>query len=357
MFRGVLSTLGLVVCLSLAGCTGSPASKYQIAVIPKGMSHEHWQSVHRGAEQAAKDLSAKGITVDILWDGPREESDSLEQIKLINQKRTQGVQGMVLAPQDSQQMVPPVEQAVEKGVAVVIIDSNLSEEALQKNPNLIVKYVATDNKNGGRLAAKALIDGLEKEGNNKPNLILFRYAVGSESTMQREAGFLEYVTEQQKAGKKIAIISDNVYAGATVSSAATAAGPLLTNFKDKGIDGIFAVNESATQGMLNALKTKQMNKQVKLVGFDMSEPLLQAVRDGDIDTLIVQDPYYMGYVGVWTVVMHLEGYDVRKDGRDFATGEYVLTKDNIDAPEMVERYKVEAQLKRKIVPPDYPKKP
>jgi ribose transport system substrate-binding protein len=358
MSRGVFAGLCLAGCLAVAGCGGggNSSAKYKIAVIPKGMSHEFWQSIHRGADQAAKDLGATGVTVEILWDGPREESEALEQIKIIHQKRTMGVQGIVLAPQDSRQMVPPVEQAVEKGVALVIIDSGLDPEALKKNPDLIVKYVATDNKHGGRLAAQALIDALEIEGKKEPNLILFRYAVGSESTEQREDGFLEYVAEQQKAGKKINVIWKDTYAGATVATAAKEAGPLLTNLRDQGIDGIFAVNESAAQGMLNALKTKQMNKKVKLVGFDSSEPLLQAVRDGDIDTLIVQDPYYMGYVGVWTVVMHLEGYDVRKNGTYFPTGEYPLNKGNIDSTEMVARYKQEAQEKRQIVPPDYNKK-
>jgi ribose transport system substrate-binding protein len=359
MSRGLFAGLSLAVCLALAGCTGTSTTsgpKHKIAVIPKGLSHEFWQSIHRGADQAAKDLGAKGVSVEIIWDGPTEESDATAQIRIINQKRTMGVQGMVLAPQDSKQMVPPVEQTVAKGVPVVIIDSGLDPEALKNNPDLIVKYVATNNKNGGRLAAKALIDALGKDGKKKLKLVLFRYAVGSESTEQREAGFLEYVEEQQKAGKEIEIISKDEYAGATVSTAQQAAGPLLTRLRPNGIDGIFAVNESAANGMLNALKTKEMNKQVKLVGFDSSGPLLQAVRDGDIDTLIVQDPFYMGYMGVWTVVNHLEGYDVRQGQLDLTTGEYPLNKENIDSPEMVERYRPEAQLQRKIVPPEYKKR-
>jgi ribose transport system substrate-binding protein len=357
MLRGAVAGLIVAFSLSLLGCStgGSSAAKYKIAVIPKGLSHEHWQSVHRGADQAAKDLAAKGVSVEILWDGPREESDATEQINLIRQMTNMGVQGLVLAPQDSKQMVPPVEQAVAKGVAVSIIDSGLDEESLKKNPNLIVKYVATNNRNGGRLAAKALIDGLAAAGKTEPKLVLFRYAPGSESTEQREAGFLDYVEEQQKAGKKITLLSKDTYAGATVETAQKEAGPLLTKWRDQ-VDGIFAVNESAATGMLVALRTKQLNKQVMLVGFDSSEPLLQAVRDGDVDTLIVQDPYYMGYMGVWTVVMYLEGHDVRQGQLDLTTGEYTLNKSNIDAPEMVERFKKEAQEKRTIHPPEYKKK-
>jgi ribose transport system substrate-binding protein len=359
MSRGLLSRLSFAACLALIGCTGgssSPGAKYKIAVIPKGLSHEFWQSIHRGADQAAKDLGARGVGVEILWDGPTEESNATAQIRIIDQKRAMGIHGMVLAPQDSKQMVPPVQRTFEKGIPVVIIDSGLDPEALQKNPDLIVKYVATNNRNGGRLAAKALLDGLEKEGKQEPKLVLFRYAPGSESTEQREAGFLDYVEEQQKAGKKIDIISKDEYAGATVATAQQAAGPLLTRLRPQGIDGIFAVNESAANGMLNAMKTREMNKHVRLVGFDSSAPLLQAVRDGDIDTLIVQDPFYMGYMGVWTVVNHLEGCDVRQGQLDVTTGEYPLKKDNIDSPEMVERYKPEAQLQRKIVPPEYKKR-
>jgi ribose transport system substrate-binding protein len=361
MSRGVFAGLSLAFCIAVAGCTGgnggpTSAAKYKIAVIPKGMSHEFWQSIHRGAEQAAKDLSAKGTTVEIVWDGPREESEALEQIKIINQKKTMGVHGIVLAPQHSKQMVPPVEQAVAKGIPVVIIDSNLDKDTLDKNPDLIVKYVATNNKNGGRLAAKALVDALQMKGIGEPKLVLFRYAPGSESTEQREEGFLEYIGAQQKAGIKIDLISQDKYAGATVDSAQREALPLLTNLRDKGIDGIFAVNESAAQGMLNALKTKNMNKEVKVVGFDSSEPLLQAVRDGDVDTLIVQDPYRMGYVGVWTLVHHLEGYDVREGTHEYSTGEYPLNKGNIDSPEMVERYNKDAQVRRQVVVPEYKKK-
>src|SRR5262245_3044730 len=182
--------------LLLAGCSGNKngglrGDKYSIAVIPKGLTHEHWQSVHRGAKRAAADLGEQGIAVEVLWEGPRKESDASEQIALIDQKIGRGIHGLVLAPQHSKQMVPPVERAVEEGVPVVILDSNLDRATLEKKPDLIVKYVATDNYNGGRLAARHLVGVLEKGGNKEMNLVLFRYQAGSESTEQREQGFLD----------------------------------------------------------------------------------------------------------------------------------------------------------------------
>src|SRR5205809_700177 len=82
----------------------------------------------------------------------------------------------------------------------VILDCNLDKQELRKKPDLIDKYVATDNYNGGRLAGEHLLKVLEKEGEKTPNVVLFRYAVGSESTEQREKGFLAYLDEQRKKG-------------------------------------------------------------------------------------------------------------------------------------------------------------
>src|SRR5262249_53187733 len=151
-------------------------------------------------------------------------------------------------------------------------------------------------------------------------------------------------------------IEDKVYAEATVSTAQTAAGPLIAKYKNRA-DGIFAVNESAATGMLNAMRSQKVNKKIRLVGFDSSEPLLQAVKEGDIDGLIVRDPYRMGYLGVWVLVQHLEGYDVSKGGKDLGTGEYLVTKDNVDAERTKQLFDPDAQAERTIKTPTFKKKP
>jgi ribose transport system substrate-binding protein len=352
--RTALAVAAAVACL-VAGCgQNRSAAKYRIAVIPKGLTNEFWQSIHRGAESAGADLTARGVPVEILWDGPRKESDFAEQVNIIQQKAAQGIQGMALAPQNKG-MVPQVEAVVRRGVRVVIIDSGLDKEKLKDQPDLILRYIATDNHHGGWLAAERLLKTLEEAKVEDPRLVLFRYQVGSESTDQREQGFLDYLKEAKEKGKKFRLVSDNVYAGATVDTAAAAAGPLLSRL-GKEVDGIFAPNESSATGMLGVLRSQQLNKKVRLVGFDASEQLLQAVREGDVDALIVQDPYRMGYLGVWTVVQSLEGYDVRGDGKDISTGEYVLTKDNLDDQRTRELFDADLQKKRTIVAPTFAKK-
>jgi ribose transport system substrate-binding protein len=82
------------------------------------------------------------------------------------------------------------------------------------------------------------------------------------------------------------------------------------------------------------------------------------VRDGEVDGLILQDPYQMGYLSVWALVHHLAGYDVNAAGRDMtqSTGEHVITRDNIDAPSTVELFDPRKQSQRDMRPPKYSRK-
>jgi ribose transport system substrate-binding protein len=339
--------------LSLGGCAEPKEYRYRIAVIPKGLTHEFWQSIHRGAERAAADLASQtGVATEIIWDGPLKENDALAQIRIVDRRISTGVDGIVLAPQHSQTMVAPVERAVERGIPVVIIDSGLDRQ------DLIVKYVATNNYNGGKLAAEHLLKILQQDGKPAPGVVLLRYQVGSESTDQREKGFEEYIDrvirEQEAAGQPtVTWLSRDKYAGATKDSALKEAAPLLNNLRDKGLDGMFAPNESSANGTVDALRSLGMNQKVRLIGFDSSEPLLQALREGDIDGLILQDPYKMGYLGVWTLVQYLQGYDVAADGKVLGTGEHLITRENLDAKSTRELFDPELQKQRTIQAPVY----
>src|SRR5262245_17558196 len=180
----------LAAVVAFAGCS-APDADMTIVVIPKGLTHEHWQSVHRGALRAAADLQQEeGLKVRIVWDGPLRERDMLAQIRIVDRRISAGVNGIVLAPQHSQTMCPPAQRAVEQGIPVVVIDSGLERE------DLIAKYVATDNYRGGYLAADHLLKVLAADKRAKRNIVMMRYQVGSESTEQREAGFLKRIDEE-----------------------------------------------------------------------------------------------------------------------------------------------------------------
>lgn len=357
MARDTLLTWLLVVSLLLPGCSSAPsgnkgAKEYEIMVIPKGLTHEFWQSIHRGAERAAADLAAQGLNVRILFDGPNREDDAKPQIAIVNQAVGRRVNGIVLAPQHRKNMVEAVDRAVAAGIPVVIIDSGLEDNASQDR---FVQYVATDNKEGGKKAAERLLKSLADKGKKAPRLVLFRYQTGSESTEKREQGFydeVERVIAEQKAKGEPTItwVNTSIELGATKSTASEIAKPFLADKADQ-IDGIFAPNESSASGVVEVLRNLNKHKTITLVGFDSSEPLLSALEAGDVDGLIVQDPYRMGYLGVWVLVQHLEGKKLPGPKKDLSTGEHLVTRDNLQEKATRELFNADLQKQRTIKTP------
>lgn len=224
---------------TFAGGSPRAGKKWRIMMIPKGTTHEFWQSIHAGALQAAKELGR----VELIWQGPQRESERDKQINLMQTAMSMKVDGIALAPLDAEALVAPVEAAIEKGIAVVIFDSALGETKPTTKP---IALVATDNYHGGVLAARRLGEVLKGEG----KIILMRYMVGSASTFDRERGFTDTIA---KEFPKLVYLSDNQYAGATADAARKVGENLIARHGDQ-VDGIFCANESSAYGMLRALE-------------------------------------------------------------------------------------------------------
>lgn len=303
-----------VFSLSLYGCGGSNAETegYTIAVIPKGTTHEFWKSVHAGAIKAQRELAEEGVKVEIIWKGPIREDDREQQIQVVENFVGRRVDGIVLAPLDADALVAPVEAASNAGIPVVIIDSDLNTPSR-------ISYVATDNYRGGTLAAESLAEQIGGKG----KVIMLRYHSGSASTEAREAGFLETI---QKNYPEIELLSTDQHAGATRETAYQAAQNLLNRF-GRDMDAIFAPNESSSVGVLLALRDiGRAGGDAVFVGFDAGTQLVDALRTGDIQGLVVQNPMQMGYDGVKTVVNHLSSRQV-SDRID--TGVTLVTPGNV----------------------------
>ncbi|MFM1769093.1 MAG: hypothetical protein RJA22_1622 [Verrucomicrobiota bacterium] len=292
---------------------------YRIAVIPKGATHEFWKSVHAGALQARDELAGQGVAVEIIWKGPLKEDDRDQQIQTLENFVTRRVSGIMVAPLDSQALVRPVQSAMKAGIPVVLFDSGL------KSDNY-VSYVATDNYKGGVLAAEHLGGLLGGQG----RVILLRYGVGSASTEEREAGFLDTLKAKFPGLK---LLSSDQYAGPTRETAYQASQNLLRRF-GREVDGIFCPNEGSTVGMTRALRDiGRAGGKVKMVGFDTGEQSVLDLRNGDVQGLVVQNPVVMGRRGVLTLVAHLQGKPVE---RRIDTGVTLVTGENMGQPAMQE---------------------
>lgn len=303
----------------LAGCSqgGQSAAdgeqKLRIAVIPKGTTHEFWNSVHAGAIQAAMESQ----DVEIIWKGPLREDDTTGQMQIVQDFIAQRVDGICLAPLDSQALVRPVAEAVDSDIPVVIFDS-----ALGKGPE-IVSYVSTNNFHGGELAADRMAEALGGQG----NVILLRYKVGSQSTEQREEGFLARLAEEYP---DITVIESDEYAGTTPNDALTKATQLLEKHRAR-VNGIFAVCEPNADGTLQALRNTGLAGEVQFIAFDPSPGLIRGLEEGTVHGIVLQDPVAMGYQAVKTMHAHLQGKPVEDR---IETGISVATPENMNEPKI-----------------------
>ncbi len=276
-------TLAIALLLFL-GAACHRNDRRVVGVVPKGASHIFWQTVHAGALKAAGEF---GFSVD--WNAPTLEVDSSRQIEIVDAMINRGVAGIVLAPVDKQALVAVVERAAAKGIPVSIFDSAIDTDK-------IISYVATDNTEGGRMAARRMGEILGGKG--KVGVVGFM--PGSASTMDREHGFQDEIRQRFPGVNIVGLqfgMADRAKAMA-VTENMLAAHPDLA--------GVFADNESSSAGALQALKSRGAST-VKLVAFDASDQLLASLRDGSIDSLVAQNPFRMGYESTRAIGLKLDG--------------------------------------------------
>ncbi len=313
----VKSPLVLAASL-LVGFSALAADSFQIAVIPKGTTHEFWKSIHAGAVKAQRELAAEGIKVKLFWNGPLREDDRDQQIQVVENFTARNVDGIVLAPLDFQALVAPVVTAAQAGVPTVVIDSDLKSDRY-------VSFVATDNVKGGQMAGERMAELLGGKG----NVILLRYQVGSASTDARETGFIEAV----KKHPGLKLISSDQYAGATRELAYQVSQNLLNRYGSQ-VNGVFCANETSTIAMTKALRDLGLaGGKVKMLGFDAGTQSVADLKAGDVQALVVQAPVKMGYLGVKTLVAHLRKQKVEKR---IDTGVTLVSRENMAEPEIAE---------------------
>jgi ribose transport system substrate-binding protein len=304
----------LTACLSLllTAAHAEEARKPVIALVPKGASHVFWKSVESGAREAGTELG-----VEILWSAPAKEDDRAQQMATVDTLVLRKVDALCLAPLDAVALRDKAAKATEAGIPVIIFDSPLA-----KPEGATAGYVGTDNFAAGKKGAEGLATALGGKG----RVLMLRYNPGSASTEQREEGFLEGL----KAYPEIEVISSNQHGGVSIASALEKSKSLLLRFSgDKAPQGIFCANQSTTIGMLQALQQRGLAGKVTFIGFDPTLALVAALRNGEIQGIVAQDPFTMGKKSVQAAVAKLRGASIPEKTD---TGSVLVTPANVDTP-------------------------
>lgn len=300
--KGIVAGL-LLLCLT-AGFACQKKEGLVIAVVPKGQAHIFWQTVHAGAVAAGSDLH-----VEVLWNGPASEIDFARQINIVDDFINRRVDGIALAPSNGESLVPIVERAAQEGIPVTIFDSGIRTEQY-------LSYVSTDNYEGGVLAARRMAEILPEGG----EIAMMGTIPGSVSTTERENGFRETI---EKNSPRLRIVEFQ-YGMSDRAKSLSVAEDIFTARPE--LSGIFCSNESGTIGAVQAAKSKAVAGRLKIVGFDTSPTLIEDLEAGNIDSLVVQNPFRMGYLAVATLVEKLRG---RPPAGRVNTGATLVTKSNL----------------------------
>ena len=272
----------------LTGCRGSRGKL--IGVVPKATSHLFFVSIHAGVDRAARDFH-----VNVLWNGPNEETDHARQIQIVDAMVTRRVDALAISATDERALAAPVERAIRTGIPVTIFDSGVNVEDY-------TSFIATDNYGAGCTAARTLAGLIG--GHGKIGMVMHK--PGGTSTVLRERGFEDTVAKELP-GMEIAA---QQYGMSDRARSRTAAEDILTAHPE--LAGMFASSEASSLGAIQAIRSRGLSGKIKLVTFDFSDEHVEALRDGTIDVMMVQDPFRIGYEAVKSLAEKLSGQNPPK---------------------------------------------
>jgi ribose transport system substrate-binding protein len=305
--RGVTTLLLMGTCL-LAGCGGqlSPNSDkgVRIGFIPKALNQEYWVNTSHGADAGGAKVHAK-----VLTEAGEADTQIEEQINIVQNMIAQKVSGLVIAPTDSDLLQPVLDQAVHKGIPVVLFDSPIPGWKPQTG------FVGTANRDGGvkmgRYLSKVIPHG---------TLAIIRGIPGSQVDIDRVDGVKAGIKGSGiKVVKEVAANFDREQAVAAMEDI------LQTN---PHVSAVFCANDQMALGALQSLEANKATGRIKLVGFDGAIEATQQIIAHKMFATIAQDPYGMAKIAVQEAVARSKGEKVPKTVN---TGDPLVTQQNAKA--------------------------
>lgn len=308
-----------------------------ISVIGKSASGQYWEQVKKGAEQAAKDLNEqlgyKGKDeIKVTYSGPSEDNNVDEQVNILDEELARYPAALSIAIADAQACDVQFDLAAENDIPVVAFDSDSDYPGLQAS-------VSTDNANTSAEAADHLAENLGEAG----KVLIFAEDSKSMSIQERINGFTQQMKKQHtnievkgiycldqmdEMREGIAEEEDGVNPEDIPDEELI--GHILEDHPE--IQGVYATDGEALKLALSGLE-KQGLENVSVVGYDGDEEEIQALKDGKVDGLIVQNPFGMGYA---SVIASARAALFLGNEAWVNTGYKWVTQENIDSDEIQE---------------------
>ncbi|SET57495.1 ABC transporter substrate-binding protein [Lacrimispora sphenoides] len=290
---------------------------YKVTVIIKATDSSYWQTVLLGAKAAAAESNGE---IEVTTAGPASETGIDEQVTILENAISAKPDGIVIASISSEATVPAVEEAVAAGIPVVTVDNKLAT-------NVYTQHLATDHYAAASTAAEKMVEQWKEAGVDPAGkkVAVISADSGSAVNQARCEGFADKVKELVP---DITLI-ETQYCDNDIAKAQDAVDNLILANAD--LIGIFGDNNHMGDGIANSIAQNEKSGSIIAYAFDSDDTEIEAIKNGALTGIVVQDPYGMGYEGVLSVIASLKGKNVE---HDVVAATTLVTKDNLDVPEV-----------------------
>ena len=279
-------------------------NRHYVAVIAKSTTSAFWKSVFAGANAASTEYNLV-LTVE----GPENEEDYQTQNEMIRAAVENGAEVIVFSAVDYQANAKAINAAARDGVEIIVIDSDVDSDQVSCR-------ISTDNYQAGRMAGRAILDGSQEE----LNVGIVNFDKNSANGQQREEGL-----RAELSGDSRVRIIDAINVISTTED--SMAGTIDMLHEHPEINVIATFNEWTSLGVSYAIRELGLAEETSVVAFDSNVVCVGMLETGEVDALIVQNPYAMGYLGVECAYNLINNLPVEDTQVDTATT--VITRENM----------------------------
>jgi ribose transport system substrate-binding protein len=290
---------------------------YKVTVIIKATDSSYWQTVLLGAKAAAAESNGE---IEVTTAGPASETGIDEQVTILENAISAKPDGIVIASISAEATVPAVEEAVAAGIPVVTVDNKLAT-------NVYTQHLATDHYAAASTAAEKMVEQWKEAGIDPAGkkVAVISADSGSAVNQARCEGFADKVKELVP---NITMI-ETQYCDNDIAKAQDAVDNLILANSD--LIGIFGDNNHMGDGIANSIAQNEKSGSIIAYAFDSDDTEIEAIKNGALTGIVVQDPFGMGYEGVLSVIASLKGKNVE---HDVVAATTLVTKDNLDVPDV-----------------------
>jgi ribose transport system substrate-binding protein len=315
--KRVLLAFASVAAIAVGGAASAQDDKIKIGFLP-GVVDPFYQVMELGVNKAAADLGFEVVTqIPPTW-GVEAQTPILDALVARGD-----LDYIVTAPVDRDQMIGPLQAAVDAGIKVITVDTFLGDGNYVDGPvTFPLSYIGSDNEEGGRISARGLADAIGGKGkvyinSTNPNV---------SSVEGREKGFAE---EMAKDYPDITVIGPD-YNLDDPNKASQQTQAVLEREQD--LAGVFGTNVFSAQGAGQAVINAGLGGHVHVVAYDATKDAIESLNNDVVTMVLAQKPFDMGYMAVQFAAADRAG--VTSLPKRVETGFAIINKENISDPEI-----------------------